>query len=122
MPQRIIVVYNDPVVMMDLVQTLQSVVPAAKVESFFSFEEAEKAAEGGAPADLLIAAAVEGPMSLARYLIRISADVGELCAKAGQSVVLPSPFTSEMFSEALLMLGFGGRPLSQPEVQTETLA
>ncbi|MEL6360981.1 MAG: hypothetical protein AAFR21_07830 [Pseudomonadota bacterium] len=120
MQPKLIVVMDDPVVSMDLTQTLQKCVPNAIVQAFRSFDEACEAILNSAVAQLAIVRspstkslpqAVEAMLGrLGERLIVLSDDVATMgTTDVSLAVVLPRPFTEEMIADALLSLGVAER-------------
>lgn len=119
MQPKLIVIMDDPIVTMDLMQTLQKCVPDALVHAYRSFDEACDEVLDTAVAQLAIVRSpgtkslpqsIEAMLGrLGERLILLSDDLSALTLTDDKAVVLPRPFTEEMIADALLSLGVSRR-------------
>lgn len=119
MASNIFVIMDDPVVAMDLGQSIQTCIPEAAIAVFDTMQAALSAA-AAAPAQLALAM-LPGDQTLAdtiallkhrlaERLVLFSDDealIGD--AEPGRVIVLPRLFTDDMIASALVTLGVAAR-------------
>ncbi|MFT6676716.1 MAG: hypothetical protein ACJAVM_002921 [Sulfitobacter sp.] len=117
MHTKIIIVLADPVVAMDLAQSLEDNVPSGGVISFPSLADATDALVDHAPAALAVLDIPtraleerdprEAANGIAAQLILLSDTVDELTVRDPDLILLPRTFTTEMITQAVTMMNVG---------------
>lgn len=116
MSKALILVESDPVVAIDLSQTLNESFPRLPIEVFNSYREAHAAlqARGSAPSLLVMSLResqrAESDLAIeigraAQHLVVISDDAQAIVAAVPGCVVVSRPFTGKMIADALIRSG-----------------